>query len=231
MQVPPPEAAAAFGDRLALAMRYADLLDSLGQQWGLIGPRETERLWTRHLLNSVAPGPLIPIGARVVDVGSGAGLPGIPLAIARPDLAVTLIEPMARRTRFLEHCRAVLALPDLTVLRARAEELAGRVLAPVVITRALAPLDRLLGWCWPLVEPHGVLLAIKGDAARVELDRVGAALPADLAGAPEVLRCGPDSSAPLATVVRLRRGPGRGSGGRRGLEGGGTWLAGPTGPA
>lgn len=114
---PAPQAAAdLFGERLGVARAYAGLLAVQGVERGLIGPREVERLWDRHILNSAAVGELIEVGERVVDIGSGAGLPGVPLAIARPDLTVALVEPKLRRTDFLSEVASVLGLP-VEVLR------------------------------------------------------------------------------------------------------------------
>src|SRR5687767_12584675 len=141
-EVAPPAAEALFGAGLERAVRYAELLAEHGVERGLIGPREVERLWDRHLLNSVSIAEVLPRDARVVDLGSGAGLPGIPLAIARTDLRITLLEPMARRVEWLEYATATLGL-NLTVVRGRAEEPAiqRRVGgADVVIARAVAPL-------------------------------------------------------------------------------------------
>lgn len=172
----PPEARAAFGDALDRAEAYVRLLATDGTVRGLIGPREVPRLWDRHLLNSVAIAPLVPPGARVVDVGSGAGLPGIPLALVRPDIRVTLLEPLARRVTFLDECVAALGLDTVTVVRGRAEEgptvrsLGG---ADVVTARAVAPLEKLAGWCLPLLRPGGQLLALKGSAAAEELAAAG----------------------------------------------------------
>src|SRR5690349_12658888 len=140
-----------FGDRLPLAVSYAELLCTDGVVRGLIGPREAPRIWERHMLNCAVVADLIPTGASVVDVGSGAGLPGMVLAVVRPDLAVTLIEPLARRTAFLTEAVAALGLDRTTVVRARAEECVGKLPgADVVTARAVAPLDRLAGWCLPL---------------------------------------------------------------------------------
>lgn len=163
-----------FGERLASAERFVELLEAHGVERGLIGPREVERLWDRHLLNSAVVGEVIPTGARVVDVGSGAGLPGIPLAVARPDLAVTLVEPMARRVAWLEEVVAALELSSVTVVRGRAEEreVVARVAgADVVAARAVAPLGKLCGWCLPLARPGGTLVALKGASAVEEIDR------------------------------------------------------------
>ncbi len=140
-----------------------------GVRHGLIGPRETERIWDRHILNSLAVADLIPDGSSVVDVGSGAGLPGIPLAIVRPDLSVTLLESMLRRTTFLETVvrRTRSSLRRVRVVRGRAED--HREQYDVVLARAVAPLDRLVRWCRPMMGRHGVLLALKGQAAEVEI--------------------------------------------------------------
>jgi 16S rRNA (guanine527-N7)-methyltransferase len=136
---------------------------------GLIGPREADRLWDRHLLNCAVVAPAVPAGASLVDVGSGAGLPGIALALARPDLSVVLVESLQRRVGFLQEVVDRLGLDRVQVVRGRAEELAGRVSGSVVTARAVAPLDRLAGWCLPLARPHGTLLALKGAQAEREL--------------------------------------------------------------
>ena len=160
--------ASVFGDRDEVISRYVDILASRGIDWGLIGPRERDRLWDRHVLNSVAVASRIPPGVTVVDVGSGAGLPGLPLAILRPDLSITLLEPLLRRANFLDLAVTELGLADrVEVVRARAEDHRSRY--DVVTCRAVAPLPRLLGWCWPLVAPGGRLLALKGGSAADEV--------------------------------------------------------------
>lgn len=157
-----------FGDSYQLAQQYVDILASRGVDWGLIGPREVDRLWPRHVLNSLAIAPMIGEGRTVVDVGSGAGLPGIPLAIKRPDLSVTLLEPLLRRANFLTEVVAELGLTDrVTVIRGRAEEHRERY--DVVTARAVAALPKLLGWCLPLLALRGELLALKGESAEQEL--------------------------------------------------------------
>ncbi len=157
-----------FGDSYPTAQRYVDILASRGVDWGLIGPREVDRLWPRHVLNSLAIGELIGEGRTVVDVGSGAGLPGIPLAIRRPDLSVTLLEPLLRRANFLTEVVTELGLDDrVAVVRGRAEEHPGRY--DVVTARAVAALPKLLGWCLPLLASGGELLALKGESAEQEL--------------------------------------------------------------
>src|SRR4051812_18270942 len=165
----PPAAAAVFGDRLPLAVRYAKLLAGAGVERGLLGPRETPRLWERHLLNCAGLTELIEPGQQVLDVGSGAGLPGIVLAIRRPDLQVVLVEPLLRRATFLTEAVEELGLANVSVRRARAEDLAGVISAPVVVARAVAPVDRLGAWTLPLLLPGGRLLALKGEAAEGEL--------------------------------------------------------------
>jgi 16S rRNA (guanine527-N7)-methyltransferase len=191
-----------FGPAVDAAVEYARLLATEGTVRGLIGPRELPRLWERHLLNSAAIASLVPAGARVVDVGSGAGLPGIPLALARPDLTVTLLEPLARRVAFLTECVDRLGLERVTVVRGRAEEgpvrreLGG---ADVVTARAVAPLDRLAGWCLPLLRPGGLLLAMKGSTAAEEL-----AAAAPLVGAADAMVT--QAGNPPATVIVVTRG-------------------------
>ena len=147
-------------------MRYADLLAGDGVLRGLVGPREPARLWTRHLLNSAALAPFIPDGAEVIDLGSGAGLPGIPLVLARPDLRMTLLEPQLRRVRFLTDVCERLGL-ELTIVRARAET--ATIRADVVVARAVAPLARLLDLALPLLRPGGALLAQKGAQVDAEV--------------------------------------------------------------
>ena len=198
----PAEAGSVFGPAVDAAAEYARLLATEGTVRGLIGPREVPRLWERHLLNSAAIASLVPVGARVVDVGSGAGLPGIPLALARPDLTVTLLEPLARRVAFLTECVRRLGLERVTVVRGRAEEgpirrqLGG---ADVVTARAVAPLDKLAGWCLPLLRPGGLLLAMKGSTAAAELAATG-----PLPGAADALVT--QAGDPPATVIVVTRG-------------------------
>lgn len=163
-------------ERLPLAEAYAEMLATEGVLRGLIGPREAPRLWDRHLLNCAVAAELIPHGATVADVGSGAGLPGLVLAIARPDVRVTLVEPLLRRTRFLDEAVDRLGLgSQVEVLRGRAEEVAGSATFHTVTARAVAPLEKLARWCLPLVAPGGELVAMKGASAA---DEVTAAEPA-----------------------------------------------------
>jgi 16S rRNA (guanine527-N7)-methyltransferase len=168
-----------FGDALAAAERYVARLATDGVTRGLIGPREVPRLWERHVLNSAAVAEAVPPGATVVDIGSGAGLPGIPLGLARPDLTLTLVEPMARRVEFLEEAVAELrGVPGADgahrwrVIRGRAEDrsMVGAVGAVDVVTaRAVAPLPRLVGWCLGLMRPGTQLVALVGSRALDEL--------------------------------------------------------------
>lgn len=203
----PDVARVVFGDQVAQAARFAELLRGEGVLRGLIGPRESDRLWDRHLLNSAVLAELLAPNCRVVDVGSGAGLPGIPLAIVRPDITLTLLEPMARRVEWLREVVSDLALP-VEVVRGRAEEdsvrerLAGQ---DVAIARAVAPLDRLVRWCLPLVRTEGEVLAIKGVRAVEELARSAAALRRTGGGHTEVLSCGDEVLEMPTTVVRIVR--------------------------
>ena len=175
--LPPPDenAVRVFGALLPVAAEFVARLASDGVTRGLIGPREVPRLWDRHMLNSAVVAEAVPEGARVVDVGSGAGLPGIPLGIARPDLDLVLLEPMARRVEFLEEVVAALAEPAglrWRVVRGRAEERSvAKAVGPidVVTARAVAPLPRLVGWCRGLMRPGAQLVALVGASALAEL--------------------------------------------------------------
>jgi 16S rRNA (guanine527-N7)-methyltransferase len=198
----------AFGARLPLATRYAELLITDGVIRGLIGPREAPRVWQRHLINCAVLSELIPIGASVVDVGSGAGLPGIVLAVARPDLTITLVEPLARRTAFLSEAVTALGLdPTVTVVRGRAEDVAGGppAAADVVTARAVAALDRLAGWCLPLAAVGGRLLALKGASAADEVAEHHEAITRLGGGDPVVRLCGAGLIDPPTTVVEIVR--------------------------
>lgn len=165
----PAEAVSFFGDRLPAAEVFVAVLADTGVSHGLIGPREVPRLWDRHVLNCAVIEDAFPDGARVIDVGSGAGLPGLALAIARPDLEIHLVEPMQRRTDWLGVAVESIGLDNVTVHRGRAEELHGRLSAPYVTARAVAPLDRLARWTFPLLMAHGRLVAMKGSSVREEL--------------------------------------------------------------
>ena len=158
-----------FGDALPQAEKYADLLTGAGVERGISGPAEADRVWERHLLNCGAVARLIPARCSLVDLGSGAGLPGIVLAILLPGARVTLLEPLARRVEFLEQTVAELHLANVEVVRGRAEELDGHLAADIVTARAVAPLDKLVGLSLGLARPGGRVLAIKGSTAEAEL--------------------------------------------------------------
>lgn len=189
--------------------RYAELLATAGVERGLIGPREVPRIWDRHLLNCAVAVPLVPEGADVIDVGSGAGLPGIVWAVVRSDITVTCLEPLQRRATFLEEVVAELGLTGrVQVVRARAEDIVrGRgpvtsLRARVVTARAVAPMERLAGWTVPLVQPGGELLALKGrsaaeevEASRSVLDRLGIVTV-------DIVECGEGVVDPATIVVR-----------------------------
>jgi 16S rRNA (guanine527-N7)-methyltransferase len=210
-----------FGDAMPVAERYVALLAGAGVERGLIGPREADRLWDRHLLNCAVVGELIRPGAGVIDLGSGAGLPGIVLGIIRPDLSIVLLEPLLRRVTFLSECAAELGLENVTVRRARAEEVAGSLSGDVVTARAVAPLDRLLRWGLPLLRPGGELLAFKGERAGGELEAVEPELRGFGARTAELLQVGHGKVEPPTTIVRVvvERPPARAKGSRRGGRG------------
>ena len=214
----PAAAAAIFGGRLSLAEGYAELLADIGVEWGLLGPREVGRVWDRHILNCGAAAELLEPGDLVADIGSGAGLPGIPLAIAKPGLRVVLVESLLRRTEFLGTVVTELGL-DVEVVRGRAEDAAVRKAVgecDAVTSRAVASLDKLARWSLPLLRPGGRMLAIKGERAGDELrehrrvmDRLGAT------GA-RVVECGVSYLSPPTRVVVAWRGESaRGSSRRR----------------
>jgi 16S rRNA (guanine527-N7)-methyltransferase len=203
----PPAAETLFGSRLDRAQRYAETLAGAGVERGLLGPREVDRLWDRHILNSAAIAELLDAGSRIADIGSGAGLPGIPLALARPDLRLTLIEPLLRRSEFLREVVDDLDL-EITIVRGRAEDRSVREQAgemDAVVSRAVASLDKLTKWSLPLLRRAGQMVAIKGERAEEEIQehrRVMASLGAvDV----RVMRCGGHYLDPPATAVVARR--------------------------
>lgn len=203
----PQEAEALFGLELGRAHRYAEILAGAGVERGLVGPREVDRMWDRHILNSGAVAELFDRDERIADIGSGAGLPGIPLALARPDLRVTLIEPLLRRSEFLREVVDDLAL-EITIVRGRAEDRAVRQQVgemDAVVSRAVAALDKLTKWSVPLLRPGGRMVAIKGERAEEEIRehrRVMASLGAvDV----RVMKCGADFLEPPVTAVVARR--------------------------
>ena len=192
-----------YRDNYKTNRQYVDILVSRGVDWGLIGPREIGRLWERHILNSIALESLIPEGCRVADVGSGAGLPGIPLAILRPDLEMTLIEPMLRRSNFLTEALDELGLDDrVTVVRGRAEDADLHV--DVVVSRAVAKLATLINWTADLIVESGSLLALKGQSADDEVVKAKKELSKRRLSA-EVLLIRADPAADVTRAVRVRR--------------------------
>jgi 16S rRNA (guanine527-N7)-methyltransferase len=204
---PPEVAGRVFGENLPRAVLFAEMLAEQGVDRGLIGPREVDRLWDRHLLNSAVIAELLPEKSRVVDVGSGAGLPGIPLALARPDLSVTLLEPMARRVAWLNEVVDRLGL-RVSVMRGRAEEADVRQrlrACDAVTARAVAPLGRLAAWCLPLLRPGGRLLALKGASAEEELARDDVSVARAGGRRRQIVTCGVDVVDVPTTVVLIER--------------------------
>lgn len=200
----PADAAAVFGPQLALAERYAEMLADAGVTRGLIGPRERDRLWDRHLLNCAGVAPLLPPDARVVDLGSGAGLPGLVIAILRPDVRVSLLEPMQRRVTFLRECVDCLGL-SATVIRARAEET--WLEADAVVSRAVAPLPRLLSLARHLLRPGGAVYAIKGERAAAEVEAARAAGLGEFYPDLDVVAAGAEAWATRVVVARRAQAP------------------------
>jgi 16S rRNA (guanine527-N7)-methyltransferase len=194
-------AAEMFGDALPLAEKYAALLTGIGVERGVVGPAEADRIWDRHLLNCGAVARLIPARASVVDLGSGAGLPGVVLAILLPGVKMTLLEPLARRVDFLDECVAALDLTNVRVVRGRAEEYAGRLMADVVTSRAVAPLDKLAGLCVAVARPGGRVLAIKGSSAEAELVKARPVLARMGVADARIVQAGGSADGAAATVV------------------------------
>jgi 16S rRNA (guanine527-N7)-methyltransferase len=202
----PPAAATVFGVGLATAEAFAAVLATRGVEQGLIGPREVPRLWDRHLLNCAVVAELIDEHCQtLVDIGSGAGLPGLVLAMVRPEVTITLLEPMERRCRFLAECVTELGLANASVLRGRAEDVAraGLLRADVATARAVAPLPRLAELAAGLVRPGGMVLAIKGITAQEELENARPVLRRIGARSAEVVRAGQGKVVPATTVVRF----------------------------
>jgi 16S rRNA (guanine527-N7)-methyltransferase len=206
---PPPEIAGTiFGPRLDLAQHYAELLAGAGVEWGILGPHEIDRIWARHLLNCGVVAELLEPADRVADIGSGAGLPGLPIVIAQPELRVVLIESLLRRTEFLRMAVTELGL-DVEVVRGRAEDEAVRKSAggcDVVVSRAVAALDKLTRWSMPLLRPGGRMLAIKGERAPDEVREHRRVMTALGAADVRVVECGVKHLSPPTTVVVARRG-------------------------
>ena len=197
---------ALLGDRYEAVALFATMLAEQGETRGLIGPRELERLWERHILNSAAVVPFLGPG-RIVDVGSGAGLPGIIIAAMLPTREVVLVEPMERRVAWLEEAASALGLENVTVLRGRAEEIGGTIKADALTARAVASIDKLVKWCLPLLSETGHMALLKGRTAADEIERAKyvlrkARLTAEVVSAPTL-----DGLEPT-TVVRIAREPG-----------------------
>lgn len=204
----PPEVATVFGDRLPLAVAYHESLRSDATVRGLIGPREAPRLWERHILNCAVIGELMDRDSRVVDIGSGAGLPGIPLAIARPDLDITLIEPQLRRVNYLKEIVGKLGLDNVSVVHGRAEEKTTKRQnrgADYVTSRAVAPLGKLMGWSLPLTRQHGLVLAMKGASAHEEIERDQRTISSAGGGECSVVEAGAGVLPDASIVVRCER--------------------------
>jgi len=180
------------------------LLAGPGVERGLVGPGETERIWDRHLLNCAVVAELVPSGGELVDIGSGAGLPGIVLAMLLPDVNVVLVESMTRRTTFLAECVRALALKNVDVKTGRAEDMAGRLAADVVTARAVARLDRLAELAAGVAKPGGLVLAMKGAAAAAEVAAAGPVLRRLGTTEVEVVSAGSGLLSQPTTVVRFR---------------------------
>jgi len=165
---PTPELLAFFGQNQGKIQAYATLLETAGIERGLIGPKEGDRIWERHIANCIPITTIIKEGVRLADIGSGAGLPGIVIALARPDLKVTLVEPLQRRVDFLLEVVDQLKLP-IQVVRGRAE--AVKMQFEIVTSRAVAPLEKLIQISWHMIPRGGSLLAIKGESAQEEIDK------------------------------------------------------------
>ncbi len=201
----PDVAQRVFLDALPTAVTYAELLATEGIVRGLIGPREVPRLWDRHLLNCAVVTDAVEQGASVCDIGSGAGLPGLVMALRRPDLHLTLVEPLLRRTTFLEEAIDALGLDNVVVRRGRAEEIHGSAQFDVVTSRAVAPLDRLSRWSLPLVRSGGSFLAMKGSAAEGEIATAAKVITKERGQVVGVIELGAGFLDPLVRVVRIRK--------------------------
>lgn len=201
---PDPTAQAVFGDRLPIAKVYHESLATVAAARGFIGPKEVDRLWSRHLLNCAVISEAFDEGLDVADIGSGAGLPGIPLAIARPDLSVTLIEPLLKRSTYLTEVVDELGLSNVTVVRGRAEEQSSS-LFDVVTSRAVAPLGKLAGWSLPLVKPGGAMIAMKGESVAEELERDAEEIRRAKGGKAEIFTVGDGLLEQPTTLIRIPR--------------------------
>src|SRR4051812_6111536 len=200
-----PAVAGFFGPAYGAVSAFHELLTAEGELRGLIGPREVPRLWERHLLNSASVIPFLPRAGRIVDVGSGAGLPGLVVAAMLPAAEVVLVEPMERRTEWLRYAADAIGLANVDVRRGRAEEYHGAFTADAVTARAVAPLDRLCRWTLPLLVAGGVLVALKGRSVAEELDAARKVLRTLGGGEPEIIGAATLPAAEATTVVRIVR--------------------------
>lgn len=203
-EVAPAAAAEIFGNRLPLAQAYHDSLATTAAERGFIGPKEVSRLWSRHVLNCAVIADAFDEGVSVADIGSGAGLPGIPLAIARPDLSITLIEPLLKRSTYLSEITEKLGLDNVTVVRGRAEE-QKKMLFDVTTSRAVAPLGKLAGWSLPLVRSGGSMTAMKGASVAEELERDAAMITKAGGTDAEILTVGEGLLEQPTTLIRIVR--------------------------
>lgn len=185
---------------------FAELLHEHGEERGLIGPRELDRIWVRHVLNSAAVARFLPEYGTVADVGSGAGLPGVVLAAMRPELRFTLVEPMERRVAWLELVCSELELDNVEIRQLQAQELHTKARFTVVTARAVAALDKLVRWTWPLVEPGGAVLAMKGARVDAEIEAAGGTLRRLGVASTEVHLVDQLGDGDVTRVVELRRG-------------------------
>lgn len=201
----PEVARGVFSDAFETAVAYADLLATEGIVRGLIGPREVPRLWDRHLLNCAVVSEVLPEDATVCDIGSGAGLPGLVLAIRRPDLSMTLIEPLLRRTTFLQEAVEALGLTNVEVARGRAEDFRGQRTFDAVTSRAVAPLDRLSLWSLPLTRSGGLFVGMKGSSAEAEIATAQRMIAKHGGISPTVLEVGIGVVDPPVRVVRIEK--------------------------
>lgn len=204
---PPEVARLVFGRALPTAQAYAEFLVGPGVERGVIGPAEASRIWDRHLLNCAVVAELVPSARELVDIGSGAGLPGVVLAMLMPHLNVVLVEAMARRVTFLLECVSILGLSNVDVRRGRAEDMACQLRADVVTARAVARLDRLAVLATGVAKPGGLVLAMKGAAAEQEVAEAAPVLRRLGASGAEILTAGVGVVRQPTTVVRFRTNP------------------------
>lgn len=195
-----------FGERYALVSRFAERLRTEGEIRGLIGPREVSRLWERHILNSAAVTPYLGGATSVADIGSGAGLPGLVLAIQRPDVEFQLIEPMERRTTWLQEIVDALSLDNVTINRGRAEEYHDAFEVDVVTSRAVAALNKLARMSLPLVRKGGAMVVLKGRNVDREIEPARKVLRSFKAAEPEILEGRTIEGVEPTTILRIRRG-------------------------